>query len=173
MVIYCSKALQKALKLTKADMVEAENIKENDFYSWHGHIAKVDGRNLIVLMKDKTMYCLLFRNKLPRTASKFANLGKEAIPYTLEAGSVNFKEINAYMSNLGDIVFAEKSDRQITGNITRMILDMSYAWGYDWIDNETIQVYEAWRQNNMIKKLNKDYIIPFEAMFDALFEIED
>ena len=127
MVIYCSKALQKALKLTKADMVEAENIKENDFYSWHGHIAKVDGRNLIVLMNDKTMYCLLFRNKLPRTASKFANLVKEAIPYTLEAGSVNFKENNAYMSNLGDIVFALRIIPDVSITYTKIMLQKILA----------------------------------------------
>lgn len=69
MVIYCSKALQTALKLIKADMVKPEDLQQNNFYSWHGHIAKVDGRNVIVLMNDKTMYCMLFRNKLPRTAS--------------------------------------------------------------------------------------------------------
>ena len=55
MVIYCSKAVQTALKLTKSDMVKPENLQETDFYSWHGHIAKVDGRNVIVLMNDKTM----------------------------------------------------------------------------------------------------------------------
>ena len=63
MVIYCSKALQAALKLTKSDMVKPESLQQNDFYSWHGHIAKADGRNVIVLMNDKTMYCMLFRNK--------------------------------------------------------------------------------------------------------------
>lgn len=49
MVIYCSKALQTALKLTKSNVVKAEDLQQNDFYSWHGHIAKVDGRNVIVL----------------------------------------------------------------------------------------------------------------------------
>ena len=172
MVIYCSKALQAALKLTKSDMVKPESLQQNDFYSWHGHIAKADGRNVIVLINDKTMYCMLFRNKLPRTAGKFSELVKEAIPYTFEVGNVNLEEIGNYMSGLGDIVFAEKSDRQMTGNISRMILDMSYQWNFAWDDNETIQAYEAWEQNRRLRKIAKDYIVPFEEMLKALCGIE-
>ena len=145
MVIYCSKALQTALKLTKADMVKPENLQETDFYSWHGHIAKVDGRNVIVLMNDKTMYCMLFRNKLPRTVSKFLELVKEAIPYTFEVGNVNLEEIDNYMS---------------------------YQWNFAWNDNETIQAYEAWEQNCRLRKIAKDYIVPFEEMLKALCGIE-
>ena len=169
-VIYCSKALQNALKLTKADTVQQELLQANDFYSWHGHIAKVDGRNVIVLMNDKTMYCMLFRNKLPRTASKFAEMVKKAIPYTFEVGNVNKSEIDNYMAGLGDIVFAEKSDRQMTGNITRMILDMSYRWDFAWNEEETIQAYEAWEQNRRLRKIGKEYIVPFEEMLKALCE---
>ena len=87
MIIYCSKALQKALKLNKTDFATPEQlaIEDNPFYyGWHGHIAKVDRRNTIVLMNDKTMYCLLFRNKLPRNKDKFAELVMEALPYTFE-----------------------------------------------------------------------------------------
>lgn len=76
MIIYCSKALQKALKLSKTELASPEQLEKEDnpFYSWHGHIAKVDGRNTIVLMNDKTMYSMFFRNKLPRNKDKFAKL---------------------------------------------------------------------------------------------------
>ena len=170
MVIYCSKALQKSLKLTKDNLVKLENIYESDLYSWHGHIAKIDGRNTIVLMNDMTKYCLLFRNKLPQKAGKFAELVMEAIPYTLEVSNVNAKEIANYMASIGDVVFAEKPDRQMTGNITRMILDMSYQWNFDWKENESIQAYEAWQQNRGLKKSGKDYIVPFDEMLKALLK---
>ena len=55
-----------------------------------------------------------------------------ALPYTFEVGNINAEEIAAYMSNVGSIIFTEKADRQITGNITRMILDMGYSWDYAW-----------------------------------------
>lgn len=126
MIIYCSKALQKALKLNKEDMATQEQLSAdvNPFYAWHGHIAKVDGRNMIVLMNDQTMYCMLFRNKLPRNKNKFTDLIMEGLPYTFEAGNVNNAEIDYYMSGIGKIIFAEKADKQMTGNINRMILDM-------------------------------------------------
>ncbi len=76
MIIYCSKALQTALKLSKTDFATTEQLAKeyNTFDAWHGHIAKLDGRNTIVLMNDKTMYCLLFRNKLPRNKDKFEEM---------------------------------------------------------------------------------------------------
>jgi len=170
MIIYCSKALQTALKLAKTDFATPEQLEKEDnpFYAWHGHIAKVDGRNTIVLMNDKTMYCLLFRNKLPRNKDRFAGLVMEALPYTLEVSNINREEIVNYMSHVDNIVFAEKADRQITGNITRMILDMGYRWDYAWREDETIQAYEAYEQNRLLRKIGKDYIVPFEEMLKAL-----
>jgi hypothetical protein len=175
MIIYCSKALQTALKLSKTDFATPEQlaIENNPFYSWHGHIAKVDGRNTIVLMNDKTMYSLLFRNKMPRNKEKFAELVMEALPYTFEVGNINAEEISTYVSNIDGIVFAEKADRQITGNITRMILDMGYRWDFAWRENETIQAYEAYKQNRLLRKIGKDYIVPFEEMLKALCGIHE
>lgn len=175
MIIYCSKALQTALKLSKKGFSTTEQLtKENNpFYAWHGHIAKVDGRNTIVFMNDKTMYCLLFRNKLPRNKDKFADLVMEALPYTFEVGNVNREEIVNYMSSVDSIVFADKADRQITGNITRMILDMGYRWEYAWREDETIQAYEAYEQNRLLRKIGKDYVVPFEEMLKALYGIQE
>lgn len=175
MIIYCSKALQTALKLSKSDFATPEQLEKEDnpFYSWHGHIAKVDGRNTIVLMNDKTMYCLMFRNKLPRNKDKFAELVMEALTYTFEVGNINAEEISTYMSSVEGIVFAEKADRQITGNITRMILDMGYRWEYAWREDETIQAYEAYEQNRLLRKIGKDYVVPFEEMLKALCGIHE
>lgn len=49
-----------------------------------------------------------------------------------------------------------------------MILDMGYSWEYAWRDNETIQVYEAYEQNSLLRKIGKDYVVPFEEMLKAL-----
>ena len=161
MIIYCSKALQTALKLNKPDFAKPEQLatEENPFYAWHGHIAKVDGRNTIVLMNDKTMYCLLFRNKLPRNKDKFAELVIEALSYTFEVGNINGEEIVNYMGSVDNIVFAQKADRQITGNITRMILDMGYSWEYAWRDDETWRLFllplskEFWTIQSIVESL--------------------
>lgn len=77
------------------------------------------------------------------------------------------------MGIVDNIVFAEKADRQITGNITRMILDMGYRWEYAWREDETIQAYEAYEQNRLLRKIGKDYIVPFEEMLKALCGIQE
>ena len=175
MIIYCSKAFQTALKLSKTDFATPEQLakEDNPLFGWHGHIAKVDGRNTIILMNDKTMYSMLFRNKLPRNKDKFAELVMEALPYTFEVGNINAEEISNYMSSVDSIVFAEKADLQITGNITRMILDMGYRWDFAWRENETVQAYEAYEQNRLLRKIGKDYIVPFEEMLKALCGIPE
>ena len=70
----------------------------DELYAWHGHITKLNGKNTIFLMNDRTMYSLIFRNRLPRNVDKFAELIKEAIPYTMEVGGFNNPEIDKYMS---------------------------------------------------------------------------
>ena len=56
MYIFCSKALTDALNIKKTELqkVSAE-IQIDDLYAWHGHITKLDGKNTIILMNDKTM----------------------------------------------------------------------------------------------------------------------
>ena len=130
----------------------------NELYAWHGHITKLN---------DRTMYSLVFRNRLPRNVDKFAELIKEAIPYTMEVGGFNNLEIDKYMSGLGKIIFAEKADRQMTGNLTRMFLDMEYTCDR-WQENESVQAEQAAFENNGIRRQGKEYVKPFERMLDEL-----
>lgn len=71
----------------------------NELYAWHGHITKLNGKNTIILMNDRTMYSLVFRNRLPRNVDKFAELIKEAIPKNSDEAYYRFeikewKELN-------------------------------------------------------------------------------
>lgn len=168
MYIFCSKALADALNLKKNELhkVSAE-AQIDDLYAWHGHITKLNGKNTIILMNDRTMYSLIFRNKLPRNADKFAELAKEAIPYTMEVGGFNTPEIDKYMAGVGKIIFAEKADRQMTGNLTRMFLDMEYT-GHRWLECEIIQVEQAAFENNGLRRLGKEYVKPFEQLMDEI-----
>lgn len=84
MYIFCSKALTDALNIKKTELQKVSaKIQIDDLYAWHGHITKLNGKNTIILMNDKTMYSLIFRNKLPRSADKFSTIIKEAVPYCI------------------------------------------------------------------------------------------
>ena len=139
MYIFCSVALADALNIKKNELQKIPNdMPIDDLYAWHGHITKLNGKNTIILMNDRTMYSLIFRNKLPRKADKFAELIKETIPYTMEVGGFNNPEIDKYMVGVDEIIFAEKPDRQMTGNLTRMFLDMEYT-GHRWLRRKNKQ----------------------------------
>ncbi|WP_075721700.1 DUF6933 domain-containing protein [Roseburia sp. 499] len=168
MYIFCSKALTDALNIKKTELQKVSaKIQIDDLYAWHGHITKLDGKNTIILMNDKTMYSLIFRNKLPRSADKFATIIKEAVPYIMEVGGFNKTEINKYMTGVGEIIFAEKPDRQMTGNLTRMFLDMEYT-GHRWLEDESIQVEQAAFENNGIRRQGKESVKPFGRMLEEL-----
>ena len=98
MYIFCSKALADVLNIKKNELQKMPvDAQINELYAWHGHITKLNGKNTIILMNDRTMYSLVFRNRLPRNVDK-------------------------YMSGLGKIIFAEKADRQMK----LLDLDMDY-----------------------------------------------
>lgn len=173
MYIFCSKALTDALNIKKNELQKMLiDAQIDDLYAWHGHITKLKGKNTIILMNDRTMYSLIFRNKLPRNVGKFAELVKEAIPYTMEAGGFNTPEIDKYMAGVGEIIFAEKADRQMTGNLTRMFLDMEYT-GHRWLEDESIQVEQAAFENNGLRRQGKEYVKPFERMLDELVNYKE
>lgn len=168
MYVFCSKALAEALNIPRKELKKIPDTEIVDaFYSWHGHIAKVQGKNTIVLMNDKTMYSLIFRNNLPRKAEKLVGMILEAIAFTMEVGGLNYAEIEKYLEGIGEIVLAEKPERQMTGNLTRMMLDMEYT-GHRWFGDETVQANQAAFENNLLRKLDDDYIKPFELMLDEL-----
>ncbi len=152
MYIFCSKALTDALNIKKSELQKMLiDAHMDDLYAWHGHITKLNGKNTIILMNDRTMYSIIFRNKLPRNADKFAELVKEAIPYTMEVGGFNTPEIDNYIAGVDEIIFAEKADRQMTGNLTRMFLDMEYT-GHRWLEDESIQAEQAAFENNGLRR---------------------
>ena len=45
----------------------------------------------------------------------------------MEVGGFNNPEIDKYMVGVDEMIFAEKPDLQMRGNLTRMFLDMEYT----------------------------------------------
>ncbi|SDB35304.1 DUF6933 domain-containing protein [Eubacterium oxidoreducens] len=171
MYIFCSKALKAALNIKNNGFVKmVADAQLDKLYAWHGHITKLDGKNTIILMNDQTMYSLIFRNKLPRSADKFSELIKEALLYTMEVGGFNRPEIERYMTGIGDIIFAEKTDRQMTGNLNRAFLDLEWT-GHRWNECESIQAEQAAFENKGIRKQGSAYVTPFEKMLDELINV--
>ena len=72
MYIFCSKALADALNIKKNELQKMPvDAQINELYAWHGHITKHNGKNTIILMNDRTMYSLVFRNRLPSGSSYY------------------------------------------------------------------------------------------------------
>lgn len=78
-------------------------------------------------MNDKTMYSLIFRNRLPRNVDKFAELIKEAIPYesqTVLGNTIEYISFNLISrgGNNIDIALFGTEDRQRSINAMRAMI---------------------------------------------------
>lgn len=154
MIIYISKALQDSMKIKEADI--DRNIVQDEKYCWHAHITKLNGKNTIILMNDKTTYSILLRNNLPRSKDKFIELLKEAFYNGLMISRLDFEN---YLLNCGDIVLSRNHDRQMLGNINEVAYAASYAWEL-WDDYKTLQVESTLFANRGIRKKGKKPIWP-------------
>ena len=85
----------------------------------------------------------------------------------MEVGGFNNPEIDKYMVGVDEMIFAEKPDLQMRGNLTRMFLDMEYT-GHRWLKDESIQVEQAAFENNGLRRQGKDYVRPFEQFLDEI-----
>lgn len=72
--------ISRCLKYQKNELQKmSADAQIDELYAWHGHITKLNGKNTIILMNDRTMYSLIFRNRLPRNVDKFAELIVNAV----------------------------------------------------------------------------------------------
>lgn len=165
MIIYCSNALKKSLKLNKSQIEDSGLTNEDDLFCWHGHIKKIEGKNTIVLTNDKTLYSIIFRNKLPRNPEKFKKLVQESIAEFFKSERYKDEDIENYLEKMGDIIFSEKSNRSITGHMNNIFSESSYAG--EWIEITPQLTQTSWI-NGLIRRVGKDYITPSKEMKDGL-----
>ena len=142
------------MKIREADI--DRNAVQDEKYCWHAHIVKLNGKNTIILMNDKTTYAILLRNKLPRSLDKFKELVKESICEGLMMTNLDFYD---YFRDMGDVIISRNHDRQMLGNINEVSYAASYAWDL-WDDDETLQVESTLFANRGIRKKGKKPIWP-------------
>lgn len=112
-------------------------------------------------MNDKTMLSMIFRNNLPRNPEKFRSLVEENLVKFFRFENYKHQEIEAYFKQMGDIIFSEKNDRKITGNLNRLYYELEF--GNDWIDITPQFLKSNWANGNL-RRMGKAYIEPSEEM---------
>lgn len=77
------------------------------------------------------------------------------------------------MARMGPIVFGAKSDRQMSGRITRYMEELAYIEKEVWDETDTVQAIVAHFKNSRICKHGKDCIVARAEMSDALDALHD
>lgn len=75
LVLRCTKKLQTAIKLKKADLVDA-NIETNNFCSWYLNLIEIDGSPCLLVVNDQTLFNFLIADVPRLDASQLVELFK-------------------------------------------------------------------------------------------------
>lgn len=176
MIIQCTKDLQIYLKL---DTKVIETLPEGytsveDSYGFHAHVKKICGRNAFIFMNNKMRYSLIFiGGRFPRELQKLKAVLVNGFMEELLAEGVLKEDIMKYLDNIGEIHFANTSDRQLIGNINELARDLEFAHLDGWEKDKQFQLAISQWENGSIKKLDKEYVIPREEMYKMIEELRN
>jgi hypothetical protein len=78
-----------------------------------------------------------------------------------------------YLDNIGEIHFANTSDRQLIGIINELARDLEFAYLDGWEKDKQFQLAISQWENGSIKKLGKEYVIPREEMYKMIEKLRN
>lgn len=138
MIIECTKKLADAMK-GKLSIYEPS--VEGSFYEWHANIYMFDRRKVILLMNNKTRYCIILYGAKMEHFKKFDLVILDAIKETFLAEGFSESEVDTYICKCGKVYFTKTHDRSVLGQMTEFYISIS--WNIeDYIPSENINLIE-------------------------------
>lgn len=136
MIIECTKKLADTFKI---ELEDYESRSKNAFYEWHANLFTFDRRRGILLMNNKTRYCIVLYGMKLTHFKRFDEIVINAIrePF-LEEG---FKEeiVNNYIDNCNTISYTKTHDRSIIGQMNEFYISISWQIE-DYIPSESLNL---------------------------------
>lgn len=163
MNIGCAKKLLDELKLRPGEMVD-----ENTLFSWHANLITINRRKAVILVNDRTRYCvLLFGLK----TSNFKNIGDiitNAIAGTFLAEGISAEIVNNYIETAGTITFTKTYDRSVVA-IMNQFAQVAEDYQNEELDMDNInQIDFNLRTSGWLCKVDRDYKHPKEMLLEAI-----
>lgn len=123
MIIECTKKLQDTMK-TKLNPYDGD--KDKSFYEWHADLFIFDRRKGVILMNNKTRYCILLYGLKAEHFKKFNAIVLNAIRETFIAERFPLEVVDKYITDCGEIHYTKTHDRSILSQINDFYTTISW-----------------------------------------------
>ena len=137
MLLGCTKKLADTMKIK----LPTDNpVPINHLYSWHATLFVFGRRKGVLLMNDKTRYCVVLYGMKAEHFKRFDSIVMAAIEETFLAEGLAPDVVERYISRCGEVVFTKIYDRSILGQINDMLLHLSWKIDNDIPDDNVSRV---------------------------------
>lgn len=162
-IISCTKKLFEISKFIE----EPDPKTDEELYKWHAHLFRMERKNNIILMNNKTRYSIILFGMKKEHYQKFNLIFKEIIQDNFRAEEIPEPIINDYTNKMKDPIYSKTYDRSVIGSMTEMI----HLTGFrieDYLPVQEMNIIELNKENNRtpILKLKETY--PIDSLRTAL-----
>ncbi|SER23939.1 pRiA4b ORF-3-like protein [Gracilibacillus ureilyticus] len=163
MLIQCTKALQKYLKIEP----NQKSVQEHSLTAWHGQVKKFNRRNTVILVHDSSLYVVILNGVKAKDLKNFDRLVKKAIADTFCADGFNEQVIWEELLK-GDISYTSTKDRKTVASLNQLVQEIEFF--IDEADPESLIQAEICKKVNirLYKSSTGKYVKPIEEMQSIL-----
>ncbi|MFC7373499.1 plasmid pRiA4b ORF-3 family protein [Fictibacillus iocasae] len=168
MFIQVTKKLSQEMKI---DVSKEDVSRVHPLFCWHANVFLYNRRKCVLVMNNFTRFNFLLYGLKSKDFKNFGETVTQGIEQSLLDNKIKPDAVRRYMENLGDVAFAQTSDRSVT---SQMIQNLDFAERL--LDHYLLRGAEPdlsvinYRLNEFIMKLPKLY--SRDHMEDALYSSE-
>lgn len=169
MIIECTKKLADAMKI-KLNPYDATKV--NSFYEWHANLFTFDRRKGILLMNNKTRYCIVLYGVKMEHFKRFNKIVIDAIKEIFLAEGFQAGIVDKYISKCGNVQYTKTHDRRVLGQMKDF--DISISWQIEEhlpSENINLIVLNKWVNGNLMCG-SLDYAHPIDLLRKELGTID-
>ncbi|NDI36017.1 DUF6933 domain-containing protein [Chengkuizengella sediminis] len=137
MLIQCTKKLADAMKIKLEDYTH----DRESFYDWHANLFMFDRRKGVILMNNKTRYCIVLYGLKLNDFKKFDDIFISAIEETFLAEGLPPLKVKQYLKNCAEVKYTKTHDRSILGQINDFHIHISWEIEHH-LPSESINLVE-------------------------------
>ena len=119
LVLRCTKKLQTAIRLKKADLVDA-NIETSNFCSWYLNLIEIDGCPCLLAANNQTLFNFLIADIPKLDADQLLKLFKSYLHCVLAEEGLEQTFIHKLMDEFAEVRFANTNSRRVLGSLNEL-----------------------------------------------------
>lgn len=167
MFIECTKKLYDTMKIKPNAIVP---MKREPFYEWHANLFMFDRRKGVIIMNNKTRYCIVLYGLKAQHFKKFDSIVLTAIKETFLAEGFLENKIDTYIANCGEVIYTKTHDRSILSQINDFHISISWVIE-DYLPSDNINLVELNRWTGDLMCGSLGYAHPIDLLKKEMSEI--